>query len=103
MQGAIGRNPRGRNIPEYLHRDGSSKGQSSQQQEMNWKDQKSCSKLFGSFSLKDLGNARRKLKMKIFTTFVLKNRSNVQKKEESVEHKGGKWLKGEKRTGERRQ
>ena len=68
----------------------------------NWKDQKSCSKVFGSFSYKDLGKVRTKLKMKIFTTFVLKKGVRC-KKEESVEHKGGKWLKGEKRTGERRQ
>jgi hypothetical protein len=39
--------------------------------------------------------------MKIFTSFVKKG--VMCKKEESREHKGGKWMKGEKRTGERRQ
>jgi hypothetical protein len=37
--------------------------------------------------------------MKIFTTFVLKKGVRC-KKEESVEHKGGKWLKERKGRGE---
>jgi hypothetical protein len=50
----------------------------------------------------ELGKARMKLKMKVFTSSVFK-KGVMCKKEETGEHKGGKWLKGEKRTGERRQ